>query len=307
MRIGIMIGEGSGAPPDLEATIERARLAEAAGLDSVWIAQIRLDAVAAAAAVGRETGRVEIGTAVVPIPPIHPLTLALAAATAQQACGGRFTLGIGLSHKVLVENVLGLSYEKPLSQMREYLDVLGPVLAGEGVKHEGARHRVVAQPIGRGTPVPVLLAALGPNMLALAGMRAGGTITWATGPRTIGEYVAPTLATAAEAAGRPAPRIVAGVPVCVTDDAAAARDTAARVFAAYRDLPSYRGMLDREDVGGVEDLAVVGDEASVRTGLDAYAKAGTTDLCAFPFAAEADGAAEERTRALLGELAREGR
>jgi F420-dependent oxidoreductase-like protein len=305
MRIGYNVGEGTGAAPDLAEVIERGKRVEAAGLDTAWIPHILLDSVTASAALGLVTERIEIGTAVIPTPSRHPFAMATQAATAQQACGGRFTLGVGLSHKVMVEGVWGLSFERPVRQMREYLDILTAMLRGEQVDYTGEiyqTHAFSALPLG--TPVDVLVAALGPQMRRVTGALAGGTITWASGPKTIEDHIAPTLRAAAREAGRPEPRVVAGFPVVVTRDAEAARAGAVATFAHYKPIPSYRAMLDREGVEGVEDLIVVGDEADVRKQLARLEEIGVTDLCAFPFSADAGSI--ERTIDLLGDVARSG-
>lgn len=299
MRIGYMVGEGSGASPDVAALLERGRRIEQAGLDTAWIAQIGLDAMTAATALGAVTDRIEIGTAVVPSPPRHPHAMAQQAAATQQVCGGRFTLGIGLSHKILVEDSLGLSYSRPAARTREYLECLGPMLRGEAVDFEGEFHRVRTGPIPLGTPTDVLVAALGPAMLRVAGRLSSGTITWASGLTTLESHIVPTIRGAAAEAGRPDPRVVGGFPVVVTDDVAAAGELAGQLFGFYKTLPSYRAMLDREGAGGVEDLVIAGDEAAVRDQVARLESVGVTDLCAFPFGT---GAEIDRTIALLGAL-----
>jgi len=302
MRIGYNIGEGTGSAPDVAAIVARGKRIEAAGLDTAWIPQIELDAPTASAVLGAQTERIEIGTCVVPIPMKHPFAMAHQAATTQQACGGRFTLGVGLSHKVMVENVLGMSFDRPLRHMREYLSVLGPMLEGKDIAYEGELFTARFSAVPLGTPVSVLVAALGPQMLRLTGQMADGTITWAVGPKTLEGYVVPTLNAAAAEAGRPTPRVVAGLPLVVTHDLDAAREAAVATFGHYKGLPSYRAMLDREGVDGVEDLIVAGDEAAVRAQIARLAEVGTTDLCVFPFGP--DEAAIERTIDLLGAVAR---
>jgi alkanesulfonate monooxygenase SsuD/methylene tetrahydromethanopterin reductase-like flavin-dependent oxidoreductase (luciferase family) len=178
-----------------------------------------------------------------------------------------------------------------------------PLVAGERVEAHGemiSANLALEVPFPR--PVPVQVAALGPQMLKLAGARTAGTITWMTGARTIAEHTAPTLRAAAAEAGNPEPFVTAGVPVCVTDDVEEARARAAQVYAVYGQLPSYRAMLDREGLEGPEDLAVIGDEASVRARLEAFAAAGVTDLAASEFGTTADE--RHRTRALLRDLLR---
>lgn len=301
MRIGIGIGDIAGAPAGIDGLLEQARRAEADGFASGWFANIfGVDAIMAAALCGRVTKRLELGTAVVPTFPRHPVAMAQAALSAQAACGGRFALGIGLSHQVVIEGMLGMSFAKPYSHMKEYLAALAPLVRAGSVSHQGDEYRINAQvAVAGATPCPILVAALAPRMLALAGRVADGTITWMTGPRTIREHTAPRIAEAAAAAGRPAPRIVVGLPIAVTRDVAAARASAARGFQVYGMLPSYRAMLDREGAEGPADVAVVGDAAGVGEQLAQLAAAGATDLLAVPFRVEGDPDAVERTGELL--------
>lgn len=302
MRMGVMVGEGTGAAPNVPEIVERARRAEAMGLDTAWIAQIAIDAITASAAAGQVTERIEIGTAVVPTYPRHPVAMAQAAATAQSACQGRFTLGIGLSHQVVIENMFGLSYAKPAAHMREYLEVLGPMSQGEHADHQGPTYTARTHSFMYHTskPFPVLVAALGPVMLRLAGRRADGTITWAAGLETLERFVVPTIRQAAEAAGRPPPRVVAGLPVVVTALPDRARERFIEVFDHYKAMPSYRGMLDREGAEGIEDIGIAGDEATVTAALGRLADVGVTDLCVFPL--EVEPGSGDRTLELLGSL-----
>jgi len=230
--------------------------------------------------------------------------MAQAALSAQAVARGRFTLGIGLSHQVVIETMLGLSFAKPYSHMREYLAVLAPLIRSGSVQFAGEEFRVAANlSVPGATPCPILLAALAPRMLALAGREGDGTITWMTGPRTIREHTVPRIREAAAKAGRPAPRIVVGLPVAVTRDAAAARESAGRGFEIYGMLPSYRAMLDREGAEGPAEVAIVGDESAVGEELERLADGGATDFLAVPFRVEGDPEAVERTRALLIRLA----
>ena len=213
---------------------------------------------------------------------------------------GRLTLGIGLSHKIVIEDMYGYSFERPARHMREYLSVLLPLLEGSPVSVKGD---TLSANIGLSTPragrVPVLLAALAPRMLALAGQQTDGTVLWMTGPATVRDYVLPAISAAATAAARPSPRIVSSLPVCVTSDPAAARASAAKEFAIYGQLPSYRAMLDREGVSGPGDVAIVGDEDAVAAQILALADAGVTDFVAAEFARGDD---RDRTRRLLQEV-----
>src|SRR4051812_28343090 len=243
MRIGLFDGGN-----DLGRVLEAARQAEVAGFDSFWMPQIfGLDAITALSLIGHDVPRIELGTGVVPTYPRHPIALATQALTASAASGGRFTLGIGLSHQFVIEEMFGYSFDKPVRHMREYLSALMPLLAGENTEVVGETLTAKAAiDIHGAAPVPVLVAALGPKMLQLAAEHTAGTVTWMTGPRTLGDHTVPTITAAAEAAGTGPMRIVAALPVCVTDDPAAARERAATVFSVYGFLPSYRAMLDRE-------------------------------------------------------------
>jgi F420-dependent oxidoreductase-like protein len=277
MRIGLMFG---GSDTSLAGAAAQARRAEQSGFATLWLPNIfGLDAITAAALAGREATRIELGTAVVPTYPRHPVALAQQALTAAAATNGRFTLGIGLSHKIVIEDMFGLDYSKPARHMREYLEVLTPLLRGEPVDHRGSEYRVKA---GLAVPgaarVPLLVAALGPVLLGLAGRLADGTITWMTGARTLAEHIAPTIGKAARDAGRPEPRIVAGLPIALCRDAASAREIVAKAFEIYGTLPSYRAMLDREGAAGPGDVALVGDEAALRAQIGRLRDAGVTDF-----------------------------
>jgi 5,10-methylenetetrahydromethanopterin reductase len=301
MKVGIMVGEGSGAEPELCGLLERGRLAELHGLDTAWIADIGLDAITLAAILGTATNRIEIGTAAVPIFTRHPVAMIKQANTAQLACEGRFTLGAGLAHKLMVEDMWGLSYDKPAKHMRAYLEVIAPALRGEPVQIKNEFHQIdlsLLPPIKVGA-TPILIAALGPMMLRIAGEHTGGTITWATGPKTLCDHIVPLITSSAERAGREPPRIVAGMPVLLTKNVDQAREMAKSIFAVYAQVPSYRAMLDREGVNGLEDLAIIGSEIELRAGIDRLASAGVTDLCVFPFETEAGEI--QRTIEFLGQ------
>ena len=306
MRIGIGIGEIANQPATVDSLVAQAKRAEADGFHSGWFANIfGMDAFVAAALCGRETTRLELGTAVVPTYPRHPHAMAQLALSAQAACSGRFALGIGLSHQMVIETMFGLSWAKPYSHMREYVAALMPLIRDGSVSFNGEEFRVNAQvQVAGAKSCPVLIAALAPKMLALAGGETDGTITWMTGPKTIREHTAPTIRAAAAAAGRPAPRVVVGLPIAVTSNVAAARESAARVFQIYGMLPSYRRMLDLEGAEGPADVAIVGDEGQVGEQIEAVAAAGATDLLWAPFPIQGDPDAVERTRALLAQRAR---
>jgi len=285
MRIGIGVGDiaGRGSAPGDQ--IEQIRVLAGRGVPSVWLAQIfGVDALTTIAVAGIQVPDIEFGTAVVPTYPRHPTALAAQALTVQALTGGRLTLGVGPSHREVVEDMFGLDYTKPARHMREYLTVLGGLLQGERVDFTGDTMRVNARlTIPGSSPPSVLVAALGPVMLRVAGQLADGTVTWMTGPETLAQHTVPVLARAAADAGRPAPRVVASLPICLTTDPAAARERAARQFAVYGQLPNYRAMLDREGADGPADIAIVGDERSLRSGLDRLGDAGVTEFVAIPF------------------------
>ncbi len=303
MRIGLMVGATDGPGGTLDGLVATAKRYEAAGFPNLWMANIfGLDAINALGIVGRETTKIELGTAVVPTYPRHPVAIAQQGLTTQAASRGRFLLGIGLSHKLVIENMLGMSYEKPAKHMREYLQVLGPLCRGEGVQFQGEQYRVAAQlQVPGATPLPVLVAALGPTMLRLTGELADGTITWMTGPKTLAAHIAPTLREAAKAAGRPEPRIVAGFPIIVTRQPAEAREKIAKGLVIYGQLPSYRAMLDREGAAGPADIALAGDEKYLRAELARLREIGVSDFCAAITAVE-EGAEERTLQFLASEL-----
>ena len=288
MRIGVMSGATPGPDGTLDGLVARAQDLEARGFHSIWMANIfGLDAITSQAIVGRETKRIELGTAVVPSYPRHPAAIAQQSLTTQAAAGGRFVLGIGLSHKLVIEDMMGLSYAKPARHMREYMAVLGPLLRGEPAKHAGEEYRVNAGlDVPGASPVPVLIAALGDHMLKIAGRTSDGTILWMTGQNTIENHIGPKLRAAASEAGRGDPRIVAGFPIVVTDDEGPAREKIAQGLSMYGTLPSYRAMLDKEGAAGPADIAIVGNEKSVGESLDRLRDVGVTDFDAAIFPAE---------------------
>ncbi|MGE3075706.1 MAG: TIGR03564 family F420-dependent LLM class oxidoreductase [Dehalococcoidia bacterium] len=308
MKIGIGVGPGPGDDGTIDAMIRQVQSAESSGFDSAWVANIfGVDAIMFLALAGRETSTIELGTGVVPSYPRHPSALAQQALTAAAACRGRFTLGIGLSHKVVIENMLGLDYSKPIRHTREYLSVLMPLLAGETVRFQGEEYRVNAQvQVAGATKPPVLVAALGPQMLKLAGKMADGTITWMGGPKYLAETAVPAIRAAAAEAGRTAPRIVAGFPIAVTSNVESARATASKTFAMYGTLPSYRAVLDVEGAADPASVAIVGTEKEVESQVRALAAAGVTDFNASPYPVEGDSTAVAHTIEFLASLAKAG-
>ena len=300
MRIGVSLRDPSGPSPMTALREELQRAAEQ-GFTSAWMSNIfGVDALTALAVAGNQVPGIEVGTAVVPTYPRHPAVLAQQARTVAAAVDGRLVLGIGLSHKVVIEDMFGYDFSRPVLHMREYLAVLLPLLDRQSVSFTGT---TVRANVGLTTPspgrVPVVVAALGTQMLRLAGAQADGTVLWMTGPATVRDHVVPVITAAAESAGRPGPRVVCILPVCVTDDPDAARERAARIFAIYGELPSYRAMLDREGATGPADVAIVGDEDAVSAQISALAEAGVTDFVAGEYTTGAEGA---RTRAFLRTL-----
>jgi F420-dependent oxidoreductase-like protein len=294
MRIGLFLGEVD----TLDNAIRNAVQAEADGFESAWYAQIfRGDALTGIAFAGRETSRIELGTSVLPTYPRHPYVMAQQAKTVQAATGGRLTLGIGLSHHPVVEGMWGMSYDRPALHMQEYLTVLRALLDDGRASFQGEVFQVNASLQFDAPRVPLLIAALAPVMLRIAGELAGGTVTWMTGVKAIREHISPRIRKAATGAGRPEPRIVACLPVAVTDDAAAARAKAAQIFQMYGQLPNYRRVLDRGGAAGPGDVVLVGNEADVERQVRDLASAGATDLGAIAF--PADDTSMPRTRELL--------
>jgi 5,10-methylenetetrahydromethanopterin reductase len=298
MRIGISAAE-AGGDQALVRLADQLRRAVDDGFASFWMSNIfGLEALTSLAVAGSQVPGIELGTAVIPTYPRHPAVLAQQALTTALAAGpGRLTLGIGLSHKIVIEDMYGYSFDRPARHMREYLSVLLPLLDGSPASVDGS---TLSAHIGLSVPragrVPVLLAAMAPQMLSLAGGQTDGTVLWMTGPATVRDYVLPAISAAAKAAGRPGPRVVCSLPVCVTSDPAAARASASKELAIYGQLPSYRAMLDKEGAAGPGDVAIVGDEDTVAAQILALGEAGVTDFVATEFAR---GQERERTRTLL--------
>lgn len=281
MRIGVMLSM-PGDPTDVNGLIARAQQAEAAGFQSTWLPQVAgVDAMMTLALAGRETSTIELGTSVVPTYPRHPTVMAAQALTVQAASNGRFALGIGLSHKIAIENGLGLDYSRPIKHTREYLSILNTLLEQKRVEFAGELYRVNSQLAVTGaTKPPVLVAALGPDMLRLCGKLADGTVTWMGGLNYLRDVAVPTMTAAAREAGRPSPRFVAMVPVLLINDVAAGREIINETFKVYGQLPSYRAALDRGGAATPADVAIIGSEEEIETQVRAYANVGVTDLSA---------------------------
>ncbi len=325
MRIGMFISGTSIHGSTLDEVIDTARWADAAGLDTGWVPHIpwSLDALTAVALAGRETSRIELGTAVVPTWSHHPYGMAQHALTAQAACGGRLAFGIGPSHRSVAEGWYGADYDGVIHHMRDYVAVLdacsaaqheanasggGPGGYGGPVQFVGERYRVSSMiDVPGATEVPVFLAALAPLMLRLAGERAAGTITWMADEHTHATHVVPRLASAAAAVGRPTPRVIAGLPVAVCDDRSLGLEVAEANYGMYRHMENYARMLELGESGSPGEVAIIGTEAQVAARIRSYEDAGVTDLAAMTFAVGADDAERTRnlarTRELLAALA----
>lgn len=301
MKLGIFYGGTNEVAGQVEAVVQ----AENDGFDSLWMGQVfGPDVMTVLALAGQKTSRIQVGTSVVPTYTRHPHIMAQQALTTHAATNGRFNLGLGLSHHTVVEGMWGLSYDRPGVNMKEYLSVVMPLVNEGSVDFSGDFHRARASlQIPVPNPMPVLIAALAPMMLRLAGELADGTITWMAGPRALESHIVPRLTRAASAAGRPAPRVVAGIPIAVVDDVAAAREKAARAFRVYGSLPNYQRVLGKEGVDGPEDIAIVGDEAECERRIKDFASVGVTEfLAAFFPVGDDPHASLARTRALCKSL-----
>jgi F420-dependent oxidoreductase-like protein len=313
VKIGLMIGPEKGQYREkVTRLIAAAEQAEREGFASIWVPQVPndFDALTAVALMGRATERVELGTAVMPIQTRHPVAMAQQALANQAICNGRFTLGLGPSHHWIVEDMLGLSYEHPAQQVRDYLGVLNVAFAGPGpVDVENDRFRI-HNPLDVTdiSPTPILLAALAPVMLRLAGELASGTILWMADERAIGDHVVPRIAKAAAGAGRPEPRVVAGVPValCANDEVDDARERANRVLGHAEFSPNYQRLLEHGDATDVGDILAGGDERAVVSRLEQFRDAGVTDLSVriLPLGPDRETRAQswQRTEAFLSSL-----
>lgn len=303
MRIGLMVGSDKERErrDRLAGLIADGVAAETAGFSSFWFPQVPgyLDAMTAIALIGSSTSSIELGTAVVPVQTRHPLILAQQALTTNAACGGRFTLGLGVSHDWIVNGQLGIGYERPVHELRDHLDVLTAAFAGPGhVDIDNTGFRVHSPVDVSDTAPPILLAALGPAMLRIAGERADGTILWMADERAIGDHVVPRINAAAEAAGRKAPRVVAGVPVAVCSSAEmeTARGYASEVLGHAHFSPNYVRLLEHGDAEDVGDTMAAGDESTVLARLRRYRDAGVTDLAARVIPLGDDDAARRASR-----------
>jgi len=289
MDIGIAIGDVRG-PASAQDLLDQAHQVQDAGLGTVWVTQaMGWDSLIALTTVGATSPGLRLGASVVPVPQRHPLVLASQALSVQAATGNRLTLGIGAGVSTFTERLFGTTYDRPARRIREYLEVLNPLLRGETVDHRGETLVASGQAAIPGAEPPeVLLAALGPAMLKVAGELTGGTVTWFTGVRTLAEHIVPTITKV-----NPEARVVAGLLVCVTDEETAVRQRISEQFAIAGQVPEYRAMLAREGANGPGDVVVAGDESTVVTHLDRIRDAGVTDFLAVPY-----GSAEVQARTM---------
>ena len=304
MRISIMFGsEAVGVPLSPADVVAEAVAAEREGFDSAWCTHFSrgIDSLTMMAVAARATSRIELGVGVVPTYPRHPVALAQSAATVQSLAGGRLVLGVGVSHRPVIEGMHGLDYTSQVGHLREYLEVLGGLLNEGSVSFAGEHYRVNASITTPGTSrVPLVVGALAPAMSRLGGELADGVTTWLAGPRSLEQVVVPAVVEGAEAGGRPSPRVLAGIPVAVDTDPERVQGAVARIFGGYGMLPNYQRLFDREGVAGPAELAITGDARAVRSGIRALFEAGATDVWAVPFDT---GIGTVRTRELLIELA----
>jgi 5,10-methylenetetrahydromethanopterin reductase len=314
MRLGLMVGPERGRyATKVERMLRDAKWAEDNYLSTVWIPQVpdEFDAMTAAALVAHETSRIEIGTAVVPLQSRHPIALVQQSLSTQLIAEGRFTLGLGPSHHWIIEDMLGLPYERPAALSADYLDVLDAAMAGPGtIEVENESFRINNPMYVSDQPrMQVMLAALGPIMLQLAGSRTDGTILWLADEQAIESHIAPRINSAAADAGRPAPRIVAGVPICLCrpDEVDVAKARANRVLSEATVSPNYQRLLDKGKANSVADIMAAGDEEMVRARLAAFASAGVTDVSVrvLPIGDDRDALLDSsrRTRELVASLA----
>lgn len=313
MRIGLQVSADRGRyATKVEKLQADARWADEAGLDAIWTPQIpdEIDVMTAVTLLGTATSRIEIGTSIVPLQPRHPVVLAQQALSNQAVCEGRFTLGLGVSHHWIIKEMMGLPYERQALTMRCYLDVLDQALAGPGIVEVKNELFDIHQPLDITdlTPTPVLIAALGPVMLRLAGERTSGTVLWLADERTIASHVVPSISKAAEGAGRPAPRIMAGVPVCLCrdDEVEAAIERTNRTLSEVVASPNYIRLMEHGDAQSIGDVLICGSEVAMEQRLRRFAEAGVTDLncriVALGERREALKTSAERTREFLASV-----
>ncbi|MFI8766638.1 LLM class F420-dependent oxidoreductase [Streptomyces sp. NPDC053792] len=307
MTLGVTLSS-TGRQLPIDDTVRLAREAYDAGLHSAWFGQsFAYDSPSLAAIVGREVPGLQVGTSAIPVFGRHPLLVSSQAQTAQAATGGRYHLGLALGTRHLTETGFGLPYQRPIGLLREFLTALRPLLeTGEADFHGELLTATTPYPAavpGARPPVPVLVAAMGPQALRVSGELADGILPFLAGPRALTEHVVPAVTAAAEAAGRPAPRIVALVPGVVTADPEGVRQKAADALALYERIPSYQRAIELSGAVRAAEVAVIGDEETVAAEVRRYREAGATEVV---FTATDLGGEDDRRRTwkLLGELSR---
>lgn len=257
-------------PTVVDDAVANAQRAADLGLARYWMPQImNADTMVTLGVVGSKVDGIGLGTSVMAMQTMMPQTMAQQARTVNQISDGRLTLGLGVNHQPVVTGMWGMPWDKPYSRLVEYLDALIPMLTDQKVSVSGQWTTLHSEIFVPGAAPELMLAALGPRMLKLAGERTAGTITWMTGPNTIRDHIAPNLGSG---------RIVAGVSVVVTDDVATARENANHALAIYPTLPSYKAVMDREGATEAADLVLIGSADEVSAGLDRYAEAGTHEV-----------------------------
>ncbi|MEU6718556.1 LLM class F420-dependent oxidoreductase [Nonomuraea sp. NPDC046802] len=289
MKLGVFIHSGG---ESVDSLIGRVRDARTAGFESAFFSQLTSwDSIMVAALAAREVPGIEVGTSVVQTYPRHPLALAGQALTARAVSGNAFTLGLGPSHREIIEGAFGLSYDRPARHVREYLSALIPLLRGEAVEYRGQTLSVAGQVDAPGASAPpVLLSALGPVMLRIAGELTDGTVTTWTGAQAIAEHIVPRITEAARAAGRPSPRVVASAMIVITDDPERVRSEVSARLGFAGNFAGYRSMLERQGLSGVHETVIAGDERTVEKAISRYADAGATDLLVSPVGNEREQA-----------------
>jgi F420-dependent oxidoreductase-like protein len=296
MKLGIN-GTGLVQKASIDAIADHAKEAALDGFSSYWLAEHPtggLDAMTVLTVVGLRVPEIELGTAIIPTFPRHPMVLAGQVHTLKNAIGHRFTLGIGLSHKSMMAQ-LGIPFDRPIGHLKEYLSVLMPLLNEGQVSFKGEMISCDAETFFKpAQTTPVVVAALGPQALSVTGRLADGTTLAWVGPRTVREHINPRISEAAASAGRNAPRIIATLPVCVTDDENGVRARITKTLTMYGQLPSYKAMFEREGVSEPGQLALVGSEAKVSDALEELSSAGVTDFAASEFTTNKDEALQTR-------------
>ncbi len=295
----------------LDESVARAQAADRLGFESVWITQLpdARDAALVLAAYAMNTKRVKLGTGVLPIYTRHPTAMVQMAATLDELSGGRFILGMGISHKVTVEAMWGLKLDSPVDAMREYMTIVRTSLREGGCSFDGAHFTARWSYSGpRRADLPIMISALNPRMLDLAGELADGVVLWMCSPAYIRDHVVPAIRAGREKAGKPLEgfEIVSPVPLCLTSDRKAALDVFRQTVMRYASLPYYRKMMDASgfkaelDAGEVpeamiDQLAGIGDERNIREAIERYRAAGVTLPGAGPFAGHQGAAGFEAT------------